>query len=138
MWLPFYFGGRASRGHTAFCPLIDFVRSYFIVPTRVAWRGWCACPSPGSPIGLRPLVSIWLISFHIYSKLCLAMREHGAEAFTIEAIKTVPYALRAQEEAITIAVRGTIGPKGLNLRLPKFRYLVPLLPLPLLLTSQGQ
>ena len=57
------------------------------------------------------------------------MREHGAEAFTIEALKTVSCALRAQEEAIAIAVRGTIGPNGLNLRLPKFLYLVPLLPL---------
>ena len=70
------------------------------------------------------------------SKLYKAMLEHGVENFTIEALKEVPYDLREQEEAITIAVRGTIGPKGLNLRLPKFRHLVPLLPL--LLTSQGQ
>ena len=26
----------------------------------------CAFPSPGSPTGFRPTVSIWLISFHIY------------------------------------------------------------------------
>ena len=67
-----------------------------------------------------------------HSKLCLAMREHGAEAFTIQALKTVPIALRAQEEAIAIATRGLIGPNGLNLRLPKYRHFVPLLPLPLL------
>ena len=66
------------------------------------------------------------------SKLYKAMLEHGVENFTIEALKTVPYDLRAQEEAITIAVRGTIGPNGLNLRLPKYRHFVPLLPLPLL------
>ena len=69
-----------------------------------------------------------------HSKLCLAMREHGAEAFTIEALKTVPFALRAQEEAIAIATRGLIGPNGLNLRLPKFRHLVP--PYPCLFSSK--
>ena len=62
-----------------------------------------------------------------HSKLCLAMREHGAEAFSIEALKRVPYVLRAQEEAIAIAVRGTIGPNGLNLRLPKQPLPLPLL-----------
>ena len=52
------------------------------------------------------------------SKLCKAMREHG-----VEALRTVPYAVRAQEEAISITVRGVIGPNGLNQRLPKYRYL---------------
>ena len=47
-----------------------------------------------------------------------AMQEHGVNNFTIEAIKTVPYALRADEEALAILDRGTIGPNGLNLRLP--------------------
>ena len=45
--------------------VVDFVWwSYFTVPTRVAGRG--CCPSPGSPTGLRPIVSICLISFHSY------------------------------------------------------------------------
>ena len=60
-----------------------------------------------------------------------AMQEHGVENFTIEALKTVPYAQRDDEEAIAILDRGTIGPNGLNLRLPNR-------PVPLLLTSQGQ
>ena len=47
-----------------------------------------------------------------------AMQEHGVENFTIEALKTVPYAQRDDEEAIAILDRGTIGPNGLNLRLP--------------------
>ena len=54
-----------------------------------------------------------------------AMQEHGVENFTIEAIKTVPYATRDEEEAIAILDRGTIA-NGLNQRLP-FR------PVPLLL-----
>ena len=47
-----------------------------------------------------------------------AMQEHGAQNFTIEAIKTVSYAQRDDEEANAILERGTIGPNGLNLRLP--------------------
>ena len=47
-----------------------------------------------------------------------AMHEPGVENFTIEALKTVPYATRDEEEAIAILDRGTIGPNGLNLRLP--------------------
>ena len=63
MWLPFYFGGRASRGYTALCPLIDlFDRSYFTVPTRVAWRGWCECPSPGSPIDMLKADRFYLVN----------------------------------------------------------------------------
>ena len=46
------------------------------------------------------------------------MQEHGVENFTIEALKTVPYAQRDDEEANAILDRGTIGPNGLNLRLP--------------------
>ena len=47
-----------------------------------------------------------------------AMQEHGVNNFTIEALKTVPYATRDDEEANAILDRGTIGPNGLNLRLP--------------------
>ena len=40
----------------------------------------CACPSPGSPTGFRPNVSIWLISFHIHSEFSLTLSASHVQA----------------------------------------------------------